>query len=96
MNYDLDSWQGRLKIETLELAEKVNKLHTYMATDAFYQLPREDKDLLYKQEKFMMGYLQILGKRCELHGIKLGGESDEEITDSTNHITSLPDAKLHT
>ena len=70
------TWESRLAVETKELSEKVNKLHTYMATDGFYKLPREDKDLLYAQETAMMQYLQVLGKRCELHRIDL---SEKEI-----------------
>jgi hypothetical protein len=61
----------RLVEETLKLGEKVNKLHAFMASTMFYFLPRADKDLLYEQEKAMMTYLQILGKRCELHNIDL-------------------------
>lgn len=67
----LPGWMIRLKDETTELAKKVNGLHDYMKTPAFYNLPRVDKDLLYSQEAAMMEYLQILGIRCELHEIKL-------------------------
>jgi hypothetical protein len=66
-----ETWQKRLREETLELAKRVNKLHDYMKTLAFYNLERPDKDLLYSQESSMMEYLQILGIRCEMHGITL-------------------------
>ncbi len=65
------SWKYRLESETEELIEKVNKLQDFMKTKEFYELPRVDKDLLYEQLKTMLDYLQVLGKRCELHGIKL-------------------------
>lgn len=65
------SWKDCLKVETQELAEKTNKLQDYMRTKHFYDLPREDKDLLYEQLHSMLDYLQILGMRCELHDIKL-------------------------
>jgi hypothetical protein len=76
----METWKIRLKTETKELADKVNKLHAYMATPAFYLLSREDKDLLYAQQEHMMKYLHILGKRCEKHNIDLLEESNEENT----------------
>ena len=67
----MEDFQKRLKIETLELADKVNKLHDFMKTKKFYDLSRKEKDLLYEQEAAMMIYLKILGKRCEYYEIKL-------------------------
>jgi len=71
-------WSDRLRNETLDLAEKVNKLQDFLKSPNFYDLPRADKDLLYDQTHAMLNYLQILGKRCELHNIMLynkkGGE----------------------
>jgi len=55
----------RLLAETRETAERLNKLNSFMATDAFPKLPREDKDLLYSQQRVMSEYVQILGKRFE-------------------------------
>jgi len=42
-----------------------------MRTEKFPTLNRVDKDLLYDQYHAMLTYLQILGKRCELHKIAL-------------------------
>ena len=67
----MEAWKERLRDETHELASKVNKLSDYMRTNAFYQLDRANKDLLYDQHHAMLTYLQILGKRCELNGIVL-------------------------
>lgn len=64
-------FKTRLKQETLELAEKLNKLHKFMADETFYVLSRETKDLLYQQAHYMLSYLQVLGKRCEMLGIDL-------------------------
>ena len=58
----------RLLAETQETAERLNKLNSFMATDAFPELPREDKDLLYSQQRVMSEYVQILGKRIERAG----------------------------
>lgn len=61
--------RARLLTEAQETATRLNKLNTFMADPAFPKLPREDKDLLYSQQRVMSRYLQILGKRIE----RLGG-----------------------
>lgn len=58
----------RLLAETRETAERLNKLNAFMATDAFPKLYREDKDLMYTQQRVMSEYVQILGKRLERTG----------------------------
>ena len=58
----------RLLTETRETADRLNKLNAFMATDAFPKLTREDKDLLYSQQRVMSEYVQILGKRLERAG----------------------------
>jgi hypothetical protein len=58
----------RLLAETQEIAERLNKLNTFLASDVFPKLPREDKDLLYSQQRVMSKYVQILGKRLERAG----------------------------
>lgn len=60
--------RARLLAETQETAARLNKLNAFMATDAFPKLPREDKDLLYSQQRVMSEYVQILGKRLERAG----------------------------
>jgi hypothetical protein len=60
-----NTFKERVLIETQDLAEKINKLNTFMATNMFAKLDREDKDLLYEQQRAMSVYLQILGKRLE-------------------------------
>lgn len=60
--------KARLLAETQETADRLNKLNSFMATDAFPKLPREDKDLLYSQQRVMSKYVQILGKRLERAG----------------------------
>ena len=65
-----DTFKEGLLIETQDLAEKINKLNTFMATKMFMVLNRKDKDLLYEQQRAMSVYLQILGKRLERLDIK--------------------------
>ena len=55
----------RLLTETQETADRLNKLNAFMGGDGFHKLPREDKDLLYSQQRAMSEYVQILGKRLE-------------------------------
>jgi hypothetical protein len=58
----------RLLTETQETAGRLNKLNTFMAGDIFPTLAREDKDLLYEQQRAMSTLVQILGKRLERAG----------------------------
>ena len=58
----------RLMNETREQATNLNKLNSFMATSKFPELDRENKDLLYFQQRVMNEYVQILGKRLELMG----------------------------
>jgi hypothetical protein len=60
--------KDRLLEEAQETAGRINKLNAFMASEAFPKLPREDKDLLYSQQRAMSKYLQILGKRLERAG----------------------------
>ena len=60
--------RARLLTETQETATRLNTLNTFMASPAFPKLPREDKDLLYSQQRVMSEYVQILGKRLERAG----------------------------
>jgi len=71
MAYD---YRSRLLDETRTLAEKLNKLNLFMASDAFPKLPREKKDLMYEQCRIMNSYVQILGKRLELENIEFTHE----------------------
>lgn len=55
----------RLLSETQETAARLNKLNVFMGSEDFPKLDREDKDLLYSQQRVMSEYVQILGKRLE-------------------------------
>ena len=60
--------RARLLTETQETATRLNALNAFMANPVFPNLPREDKDLLYSQQRVMSKYVQILGKRLERAG----------------------------
>ena len=65
-----NSFYGRLLVEAQELATKTNALNDFMRTQAFIDLDRQNKDLLYKQSRLMNEYLQVLGQRLEILGEK--------------------------
>ena len=65
-----NSFYDRLLIEAQELAIKTNALNDFMRTQAFVNLDRQNKDLLYIQSRLMNEYLQILGQRLEILGDK--------------------------
>jgi hypothetical protein len=60
-----EQWKARLLAETQETAARLNALNSFMASDSFPNLEREDKDLLYSQQRVMSRYVQILGTRLE-------------------------------
>ena len=64
------TFYDRLLQEAQELSTKTNALNDFMRTQAFVDLDRENKDLLYSQSRLMNEYLQVLGKRIELLGEK--------------------------
>jgi hypothetical protein len=64
----LENSKTVLLTETQEVADRLNQLNASMADGAFAKLPREDKDLLYSQQRVMSKYVQILGKRLERAG----------------------------
>jgi len=65
-----NSFYDRLLIEAQELATKTNALNDFMRTQAFVDLDRQNKDLLYVQSRLMSEYLQVLGQRLEILGDK--------------------------
>jgi hypothetical protein len=66
----MSTFYERLLAETQELAVKTNALNDFMRTEAFVDLDRQNKDLLYQQSRLMNEYLQVLGKRLEILGEK--------------------------
>ena len=65
-----NSFYDRLLVEAQELATKTNALNDFMRTQAFVDLDRQNKDLLYTQSRLMNEYLQVLWQRLEILGDK--------------------------
>jgi len=72
--------KGRLITEAQETAGRLNSLNVFMGGDQFPELSREDKDLLYSQQRTMSKYLQILGKRIERAGSQFKHAESRSIT----------------
>lgn len=58
--------EERVIAEKAELDQKIEKLGAFQNTDAFKNLPDEQKKLLIMQCNTMRNYSWILGKRIEL------------------------------
>jgi hypothetical protein len=71
----MSAFYERLLKEAQELAIKANSLNDFMRTQAFVDLDRQNKDLLYKQSRLMNEYLQVLGQRLEILGEKFSFKS---------------------
>ena len=67
--FQLETYQERLKQECKDLVTKYHKLVDFFKTQEFYELPRSEKNLFYRQNGVMNEYIQILGERMELAGI---------------------------
>lgn len=66
-----DSFVLRMEDEIAEVEERAGKLCSFFQTAIFGNLPDEKKELMREQLRVMREYLGILGKRCELEGIRL-------------------------
>ena len=58
-----NSFYDRLLIEAQELATKTNALNDFMRTQAFVDLDRQNKDLLYKQSRKFNSFIFCAKKR---------------------------------
>lgn len=62
----MSDFLSRLKTEASELAEKTEKLSTFLNGDAFTKLSKGNRILLYEQVEIMQRYLNVLTIRIEL------------------------------
>lgn len=64
----MSTFLERLQVERDELVEKVEKLTNYInENEHFLSLSSANQNLLIKQHKHMLNYLQILDIRIELN-----------------------------
>ncbi len=65
-----NTFLDRLQNECRELVIKKVALQNFFGNPTFPNLAREDKALLYEQDRLMSRYIEILGLRIELAGSK--------------------------
>jgi len=63
---NLQPHQQRVVEERNELIDKIEKLHSFTKTETFNSLPDEEQSLLFKQEKEMKKYADILKQRIDV------------------------------
>ncbi len=63
-------YKERMKAEYKELDDRATKLAAFMESDTFETLPEEKQTLIHQQLAAMAEYIKVLGKRCEIEGIK--------------------------
>lgn len=60
-----DSFLDRLRIEYADVKERVLKLHTFLMSEEFRDMPKEKKNKLQAQCVAMSAYVEILGQRID-------------------------------
>jgi len=63
----MTDFTGRLEEEFSELADRIEKLESFILSDKFDPLPDEDKKDLREQNEHMLKYLRVLMNRCSRH-----------------------------
>lgn len=73
----MEPFVERLVKEYYDLNEKIVKLHAFMHTDKYYDLPVDDQEDLSEQFSVMTAYSFILGRRLKRQGYNLNCEDEE-------------------
>lgn len=60
---DLPPHVQRLKAEAVQLADRLAKLQSFLASETFAGLPADDKNLLREQASAMTHYTNVLSRR---------------------------------
>lgn len=62
-----ENFLTRMIDEKTELEERVTKLNTFIDSNMFKKLDKENQKLLKKQQAYMLGYLNTLTQRIILN-----------------------------
>jgi len=65
----MSDWKTRLAAERDELANKLDKLTTFLMSDNTRTLSVDDITLLCTQQRIMMDYVGVLNARCARAGL---------------------------
>jgi hypothetical protein len=60
-----NDWRARVLVEHTDLQIKVGRLEVFRSTQAYRDLPRDERDRLTAQLMFMRGYLAMLKARID-------------------------------
>lgn len=60
-----DTYLDRMRIEYADVKERVLKLHTFLMSEEFRDMPKEKKNKLQAQCGAMSAYIEILGRRID-------------------------------
>lgn len=69
-----ESYFERLNDERNQLADRLDRLRTFLETDTFATLPAMEKEQLQVQSQFMDGYLKTLNERMTLSEVSAAME----------------------
>lgn len=77
----MNEWQTQLATERLELATRIEKIHSFMGTKAFFELDSLNKWHIQRQHLAMREYCDVLGYRIAAlvnngDNMKAGEQSD--------------------
>lgn len=61
-----DTYLDRMRIEYADVKERVLKLHTFLMSEEFRDMPNEKKNKLQAQCGAMSAYVEILGQRIDV------------------------------
>lgn len=61
-----DTYLDRMRIEYADVKESVLKLHTFMMSEEFRNMPKEKQAMLKEQYSAMSAYVEILGQRIDV------------------------------
>ena len=73
-----DTYIDRMRIEYSDIKERVLKLHTFMMSEEFRDMPNEKRENLSSQYVAMSTYAEILGKRIDEAKMEQKKKEDEQ------------------
>lgn len=62
----METFKDRLRVEYEELSDKIEKLESFLKSDVYREIEKEQQILLRSQCAVMIQYRDILKKRLEL------------------------------
>ena len=73
-----DTYLDRMRIEYADVKERVLKLHTFMMSEEFRNMPKEKQAMLKEQYSAMSAYAEILGQRIDVDKMEQKRKEEEQ------------------